>query len=161
MSKCCSACKWFTQVINLFIPTHQLNLNKIFNDNKNKMIARTFKEHIYTCQLILQVYFVYLFDISHLVLHLLVNFHDYLLSVDFFYFQNKIRGSSECQTIWIQIWLSISSGLIWVQTVCKGYQMGAQWLSGRVLDLRMRGCGFEPHRRHCIVVLEQDTFILA
>ena len=22
-------------------------------------------------------------------------------------------------------------------------------------------CGFEPHRRHCIVVLEQDTFILA
>ena len=31
-----------------------------------------------------------------------------------------------------------------------------QWLSGRVLDLRPRGCGFEPHRRHCVVVLEQD-----
>ena len=38
---------------------------------------------------------------------------------------------------------------------------GAQWLSGRVLDSRPKGCGFEPHRRHCIVVLEQDTFILA
>ena len=38
---------------------------------------------------------------------------------------------------------------------------GAQWLSGRVLDLRPRGSGFEPHQRHCIVVLEQDTFILA
>ena len=38
---------------------------------------------------------------------------------------------------------------------------GAQWLSGRVLDSRPRGCGFEPHRRHCVVVLEQDTFILA
>ena len=38
---------------------------------------------------------------------------------------------------------------------------GVQWLSGRVLDLRPRGRGFEPHRRHCIVVLEQDTFILA
>ena len=38
---------------------------------------------------------------------------------------------------------------------------GAQWLSGRVLDSRPRGCGFEPHQRHCIVVLEQDTFILA
>ena len=38
---------------------------------------------------------------------------------------------------------------------------GAQWLSGRVLDLRQRGCGFEPHRRRCVVVLEQDTFILA
>ena len=37
----------------------------------------------------------------------------------------------------------------------------AQWLSGRVLDSRPKGCGFEPHRRHCVVVLEQDTFILA
>ena len=38
---------------------------------------------------------------------------------------------------------------------------GAQWLSGRVLDSRLRDSGFEPHRRHCVVVLEQDTFILA
>ena len=38
---------------------------------------------------------------------------------------------------------------------------GAQWLSGRVLDSRPKGPGFEPHRRHCVVVLEQDTFILA
>ena len=38
---------------------------------------------------------------------------------------------------------------------------GAQWLSGRVLDSRPRGHRFEPHRRHCSVVLEQDTFILA
>ena len=39
--------------------------------------------------------------------------------------------------------------------------LGAQWLSGRVLDSRPKGCGFEPHQRHCVVVLEQDTFILA
>ena len=32
---------------------------------------------------------------------------------------------------------------------------GAQWLSGRVLDSRPRGRGFEPHRRHCVVVLEK------
>ena len=38
---------------------------------------------------------------------------------------------------------------------------GAQWLSGRVLASRPKGRGFEPHRRHCVVVLEQDTFILA
>ena len=38
---------------------------------------------------------------------------------------------------------------------------GAQWLSGRVLDSRPRGRGFEPNWRHCVVVLEQDTFILA
>ena len=43
------------------------------------------------------------------------------------------------------------------QCDCKG----AQWLSGRVLDSRQRGRGFEPHRRHCVVVLEQDTYILA
>ena len=39
--------------------------------------------------------------------------------------------------------------------------MGAQWFSDRVLDLRLRGRGFKPHLRHCVVVLEQDTFILA
>ena len=39
--------------------------------------------------------------------------------------------------------------------------MGAQWLSGRVLDSRLKGRGFEPHPRHCVVVLERDTFILA
>ena len=35
-----------------------------------------------------------------------------------------------------------------------------QWLSGRVLDSGPRGHRFEPHRRHCVVVLEQDTLIL-
>ena len=39
--------------------------------------------------------------------------------------------------------------------------MGAQWLSGRVLGSRTRGGGLEPRPCHCIVVLEQDTFILA
>ena len=43
----------------------------------------------------------------------------------------------------------------------KHLDVGAQWLSGRVLDSRPKGSWFEPHRRHCVVVLEQDTFILA
>ena len=30
--------------------------------------------------------------------------------------------------------------------VCK-----AQWLSGRMLDSRPKGRGFEPHRRYCVV----------
>ena len=34
--------------------------------------------------------------------------------------------------------------------------MGAQWLSGRVLDLRPRGHRFEPHRRHCVVSLSKN-----
>ena len=37
----------------------------------------------------------------------------------------------------------------------------AQWLSGRVLDSRPKSRGFELHGCHCVVVLEQDAFILA
>ena len=37
--------------------------------------------------------------------------------------------------------------------------LGAQWLSGRVLDSRPKGRGFEPHGCHFVVVLEQDIFI--
>ena len=33
--------------------------------------------------------------------------------------------------------------------------------SGSVVECLPRDRGFEPHRRHCVVVLEQDTFILA
>ena len=32
---------------------------------------------------------------------------------------------------------------------------GAQWLSGRVPDLRLRGRGFKPHWRHCVVSLSK------
>ena len=33
--------------------------------------------------------------------------------------------------------------------------------SGSVVQCLTRDPGFEPHPRHCVVVLEQDTFILA
>ena len=41
--------------------------------------------------------------------------------------------------------------------VCSGLHsiLGAQLLSGRVLDSRPRGRGLEPHRRHCIVSLSK------
>ena len=32
---------------------------------------------------------------------------------------------------------------------------GVQWLSGRVLDSRTRGHGFEPHLCHCVVSLHK------
>ena len=38
--------------------------------------------------------------------------------------------------------------------------LGAQLLSGRVLDSRSKGRGFEPHRRHCVLVFEQDSFLV-
>ena len=33
---------------------------------------------------------------------------------------------------------------------------GAQWLSGRALDSRQKGRGFEPHWRHCVVSLSKN-----
>ena len=33
---------------------------------------------------------------------------------------------------------------------------GAQWLSGRVLDSRPKGCEFEPHRHHYVVSLSKN-----
>ena len=35
-------------------------------------------------------------------------------------------------------------------------RMGAEWLSGRVLDSRPRGRGFEPHQCHCVVSLSKN-----
>ena len=35
--------------------------------------------------------------------------------------------------------------------------LGAQWLSSRVLDLRPKGRGFEPHWRHCVVSLSKNN----
>ena len=33
---------------------------------------------------------------------------------------------------------------------------GVQWLIGRVLDSRPKGCGFETHLRHCVVSLSKN-----
>ena len=35
-------------------------------------------------------------------------------------------------------------------------QEGAQWLSGRVLDSRPKGRGFETQRRHCVLSLSKN-----
>ena len=62
--------------------------------------------------------------------------HAFLLSADVFQnnlFQKILSGiSAECQTVWIQIRPDESSGLIWVWTVCKGYQQTA--LAGKELQ---------------------------
>ena len=36
------------------------------------------------------------------------------------------------------------------------FSPGAQWLSGKALDSRLKGRGFEPHRRHCVVSLSKN-----
>ena len=34
--------------------------------------------------------------------------------------------------------------------------LGAQWLSGSVHVSRLKGCGFEPHGRYCVVSLSKS-----
>ena len=36
--------------------------------------------------------------------------------------QNRVNLSKQCQTSWIQIMLDVLLGLVWVQSVCKGYE---------------------------------------
>ena len=38
----------------------------------------------------------------------------------------------------------------------EAHTLGAQWLSGRVLDSRPRGRWLEPHQRHCVVSLSKN-----
>ena len=94
--------------------------------------------------------------------------HSSLSSADFFskstFSENSFRNIIRVSNVWIQVRPDILLGLIWVQTVCKGYQQttvvsdkeGAQWLSGRVLGSRPRGPGFESHQRHCVVSLNKN-----
>ena len=70
---------------------------------------------------------------------------------------DKSAATHCCHPFWCKSALSVYYS-IYMNTLM---QLGAQWLSGRVLDSRPKDSGFEPHRRHCVVVLEQDTFILA
>ena len=79
------------------------------------------------------------------------------------------------QTVKILTRHNIVRCLIWICNICPcpikrklglyglmSHQKNfREWLSGRVLDLRPKGCRFEPHRHHWVVILEQDTFILA
>ena len=38
------------------------------------------------------------------------------------------------------------------------YVKGAQWLSGRVHDSGLRGCGFKPHLRRSVVSLSKTHY---
>ena len=71
------------------------------------------------------------------------------------------------QTFYIlvsQVWSLYISHLWLVSALLTGdylsfslsLSVGAQWLSVRVLDLRPKGRGFEPHRRHCVVSLSKN-----
>ena len=44
-----------------------------------------------------------------------------------------------------------------ISSTIHQFWMGAQWLSGRVLDSRLKGRRVQPQRRHCIVSLSKNT----
>ena len=48
------------------------------------------------------------------------------------------------------------SSIAFITTWQSFVKEGAQWLSGRVLDSRKKGRGFEPHRRHYVVFLSKN-----
>ena len=58
--------------------------------------------------------------------------------------------------------LKIQSGLglcCFARPSVQVFRVKTDWkreLSGRVLDSRRRGCGSEPHRRHCVVSLSKN-----
>ena len=61
-------------------------------------------------------------DIAYLVFCMLFCSLVIFFKINFF-FEKILSGIPlECQTVWIQIRPDILSGLVWVQTVCKGYQ---------------------------------------
>ena len=64
---------------------------------------------------------------------MLANFACFFVVCGFFFkltFSNKSSEiPSECQIVWIQIRPNVLSGLIWVQTVCKGYQQTTKELA--------------------------------
>ena len=71
--------------------------------------------------------------IDHLIFltcYPLGNFSCFFVVCRFFlkinFFEKKNQEYHQCQTVWIQTRPDILSGLIWVQTVCKGYQLRRQ-----------------------------------
>ena len=76
-----------------------------------------------------------IYIICQLNLCMLGSFHLIMLSADIFqhhFFQNILSGiTSEYQPAWIHIRPNILSGLIWVQSVRKGYQQMTQLAASR------------------------------
>ena len=48
-----------------------------------------------------------------------------------------------------------SFGILFLERIISRLA-GAQWLSGRVLDLILKGHRFVPHQRHCVVSLSKN-----
>ena len=61
-----------------------------------------------------------------------------------------------CGEIFYELVLFLQEFYCQSKHTSKRMIQGAQWLSGRVLDSRPKGRGFDPHRRHCVVSLSKN-----
>ena len=52
--------------------------------------------------------------------------------------------------MYVQLPSGVTGLMFWSDFILDPFR-GSQWFSGRVLDSRSWGCGFEPNRRHCVV----------
>ena len=76
------------------------------------------------------------------------NFNVFLICKLFAYIRSWCSNANQsvdelCHVAWGQTINDIYDNCVWRD------------LSGRVLVSRLRGCGFEPHQRHCIVSLSK------
>ena len=80
----------------------------------------------------------------------------YLIEMPFGDFAN--RADPDKATLVTSCLSRIYSVCLWIYDISDSTLVvsGAQWLSGRVLDSRWRGSGFEPHRRHSAVSLSKN-----
>ena len=74
---------------------------------------------------------------------------------------SKDHDQGQGQFVFVRITKSrfyrrISHNTLIVHEPLHEISWGAQWLSGRVLDSRPKGRGFEPHQRHCVVSLSKN-----
>ena len=72
----------------------------------------------------------------------------------------KIHANYLETSQWTYVLTLYQRSIGFIQGVLHGLSMkaaiGAQRLSGRVLDSRPEGRGFEPYRRHCVVSLSKN-----
>ena len=78
------------------------------------------------------------------------------LLINFYAYFKKFQGLKETINKQKQWGWAFLLGTYMLNFVPKNCHRQMQWLSGRVLDLRPKGHGFEPHRHHCVVSLSMN-----
>ena len=79
------------------------------------LITRSLNHNLLTSKKFISAFWV--------IFHAFAVVCQFFFGINFPFFKKLLSGTLlECQTVWIQISTDFSSILIWLQTVCKGYQ---------------------------------------